>query len=507
MLKKYSVNKINRISRNREVWCWGSGFQYGRMIKTHSNEVFVTQIKGIIDSNKKIQGSIREIGDRRVSIFSPEEILNNSEKKYLLIISCDAYMEIYKDASKLFKEIDIVYTVYPKVYYQISNFFRGFFCKLPLKRQLLFYVGSNESQPQDNSDEIVRFLQREYKGKPYSLVYLTDYPCKVPNGVKQISVSDVRNKSSVLKVMKYYYYYARSMYLFFESGPTGKLRNNQKTCYLNHGTIPLKYVKDALKQPQSLNYAVCPGPGCTKFYEEQYSIDKEKLLYMMPPRVKNIFEDASHKVDALFGLEGEQMILWLPTFRKLERGDKSERRDSKVDSPLFTLVHSEDIKYVNECLLHNFQKLVIKCHPREKDDLVTDIELSNIIITTDEQLNENGLKTHNLMNRANALISDYSGVTFEYMFLDRPIGYYIPDFEDYVRGFSVDNPLDYMPGIKMNSVMDLMEFLIKVKEGCDDYFDERNNLRKNLFAEIDPCKGAETLVDFLDAEANRKRKY
>ena len=187
-------------------------------------------------------------------------------------------------------------------------------------------------------------------------------------------------------------------------------------------------------------------------------------------------------------------------FRKLERGDKSERRDSKVESPLFELVHSEEIKYVNEILKKNSQKLVIKCHPREKENLVTNIKFTNIIIITDEQIKEKGLKTHNLMNRADALISDYSGVTFEYMFLDRPIGYYIPDIEDYIRGFSVKNPMDYMPGFKMNCVMELVEFLTKVKIGSDEYIDERNKLKKMLFGDIDPCKGAEELVSFLDKE-------
>jgi len=500
VLKRYSVNKINKISDDKEIWCWGCGFQYGQMVKNHSKEAFVQRIQGLIDSNEEMQGSIREIGDRRICIHAPDVILKNKGKKYLLIISSDAYEEIYKKAFEIFNGIDIVYTVYPRVYYGISNFFQYLFSKIPLKRQLLFYVGSNGSQPKDNADEVVRFLQEEYQGKPYCLVYLTDYPCEVPKGVKRICLSEVRSKASILKVMKYYYYYSRAKYIFFESGAAEKIRNNQKTFYLNHGTIPLKYVKDTLKQPESLNYAVCPGPGCVRFYEEQYSVNKDKLIYMMPPRVRQIFVDESQKVDKLFETNGMQMILWLPTFRKLERGDKSERRDSKVESPLFELVHSDKIHDIDEILKYHGQKLIIKCHPREKDDLISDKMFTNIIITTDEQIEISGIKTHNLMNRADALISDYSGVTFEYMLLDRPLGYYIPDLEEYSRGFSVDNPLSYMPGFQMKCVEDLENFFETVKLGNDEFLNDRRKLVQTLFGETTPQKGAEELIQFLDRE-------
>lgn len=504
MIKRYSVNKINKLSKDREIWCWGCGFQYGRMIKTYSNEVFVRRIHGLIDSNKELHGTKREIRGRTISIHAPEVILRNKKKKYLLILSSDAYEGIYRKANTIFQGIDIIYVVYPKFYSGVSNLCQYIFCKMRLKRQLLFYAGSNGSQPKDNADEIVRYLQEDYAGTPYDLVYLTDCYCEVPKGVKQICLSDVQSKSNIFKLLKYHYYYSRAKYIFFESESIEKVRSNQKTFYLNHGTIPLKYVKDALKQPESLNYAVCPGSGCARFYVEQYAVNKDKLIYMMPPRVRRLFvEESSKKVDELFETEGMQMILWLPTFRKIERGDKSERRDSTVENPLFELVHSDNINDIDNVLRCSEQKLVIKCHPREKDNLVSGSKFTNIIITTDEEIEKNGINTHNLMKRADAMISDYSGVTFEYMLLDRPLGYYIPDLEEYSRGFSVSDPLTYMPGMQMKSVMDLEQFLKTVKTGKDEFADKRRALTESLFCGIEPQKGAEELIDFLDEEERR----
>lgn len=500
MIKRYSVNRINKISDNREIWCWGCGFQYGRMIKTYSDEVFVCRIQGLIDSNKELHGTKREINGKTIFVHDPEVILRNKEKKYLLILSSDAYEGIYAKANTIFKGIDIIYIVYPRFYSGLSNLLQYIFCKMRLKRQLLFYVGSNGSQPKDNADEIVRYLQEEYTGAPYDLVYLTDYYCEVPKGVKQISLSDIRSKSNIFKVLKYHYYYSRAKYIFFENESTEKVRSDQKTFYLNHGTIPLKYVKDALKQPKSLNYAVCPGIGCTRFYEEQYSVNKDKLIYMMPPRVRRLFVDESEKVDKLFETEGMQMILWLPTFRKIERGDKSERRDSKVENPLLELIHSDSINYIDDALRCSEQRLVIKCHPREKDDLAIGRRFTNIIVVTDEEIEKNGINTHNLMNRADAMISDYSGVTFEYMLLDRPLGYYIPDLEEYSRGFSVSAPLTYMPGTQMRCSLELKFFFDTVKTEKDEFADKRRTLVQSLFGGIEPQKGAEELIDFLDEE-------
>lgn len=498
MSSRLSVNKINKISTKREVWCWGNGFQYGRMIKMHGTERYVERIKGIIDSNENIQGSTRSINDRTVKIHSPESLLKDKKKKYLVIITCDAYDEVLKKAKELYADLDVIYTQYPTTYYEISAVIKKVFCLIPLKRRLLFYVGSGNSQPHENADEIVRYLKEEYGGQQYDLVYLTDIPCEIRNDVRQISLSNARNEAKLIDVIRYYYYYCTSKYLFFENSPVGKMRRNQKTIYLNHGTVPLKYVRDALKQPSNLNYAVCPGHGCTKFYVEQYSIDKNKLIYLMQPRVRSLFDDRSDVVDRIFNSNGEQVILWLPTFRKLEKGDKSERRDSSVESPLYQLICSEIINDINNFLIKNNQKLIIKCHPREKESLVMNEAKSNIWVINDDALNADGISLYNLMNRADALISDYSGITFEYLFLNRPLGYYIPDINDYTRGFAVDNPLHYMPGEKMYSADDLIHFLTGLKNGKDIYETQRRNLKIELFDEIDPQKGSEMLIDFLD---------
>lgn len=499
MVNKYSVQQLNRLSEHREVWSWGCGFRFGLMVNNYYNETFMKRIVGLIDSNVNNQNKSRVINDKEIRIHAPN-IIKNRDKKILLIISSDAIKEIYDVAKEKYKDMDIIYSVYPSIYYNKSRIIKNICSKLPLRRCMLFYVGSNNSQPHENAEAIRKYLNQEYEGRKYKIIYLTDYFCKVPIGVKQISLADVQKKASLCRIVQFYYWYAVSKYIMYESTSIDKYREGQIKIYLNHGTIPLKNVRDTLGQPEDITYAVCPGEGCSRFYFEQYLVPYEKLIFAMQPRVKELFIDACSLVNRVFASMNKQVILWLPTFRKIARKDNSERTDSSVPNPIIELLQSAMMKTIQETLRHNNQILIIKCHPREKEEFDKVRQYENVIISTDSELLVKGINTYQLMNRSDAMISDYSGVTFEYLFLDRPIGYYIPDFDSYSRGFSVDNVLDYMPGTRMRTAEDLIDYFNDLKESRDEFRSQRNELKENLFGNIDAANGARDLIHFLDGE-------
>jgi CDP-glycerol glycerophosphotransferase (TagB/SpsB family) len=105
---------------------------------------------------------------------------------------------------------------------------------------------------------------------------------------------------------------------------------------------------------------------------------------------------------------GEKIFLYLPTFRDDE-------------SPYFEAI---DWTALDRLLAEHKARLFCKFHPVARTRLSA--RLSRI-----EELPQD-VDVYPLLARADALISDYSSVIFDYMVLDRPIVYFTPDLEQFV---------------------------------------------------------------------------
>ena len=96
-----------------------------------------------------------------------------------------------------------------------------------------------------------------------------------------------------------------------------------------------------------------------------------------------------------------------------------------------------------------------------------------------------------LLGQADGLITDYSSVYFDYLLLNRPIGFTVDDMEEYMknRGFVVDDPRPLMPGQFLNTPEDFCGFLSDLLEGRDPYGEERLRV-KELTNKYDDGKDA-----------------
>lgn len=96
--------------------------------------------------------------------------------------------------------------------------------------------------------------------------------------------------------------------------------------------------------------------------------------------------------------------------------------------------------------------MTIKLHPLSESSPDRLRKFNNISVIDQETFEKNGVGLYSLLGRADALITDYSSVYFDYLLLDRPIGFAVGDMKDYEgeRGFTVDNPYEYMPGEKFS---------------------------------------------------------
>lgn len=486
-MKRITVDILNKKAKKKDIWCLGCGKRLYEMIELYKDEYFVKKINGLYDNNSRLWGFKKNIAGRDLMIESPLEMVNKSG---ILLITSDHYRDIYSSIKDVIDEKRIECYIYPHFYYSFTSWLMNIVGMLPMKRQILFYAGN---EPHENADEVARYLYEDYKGKKYSVVYLEEVEERNHSyNIKSLNKWIPRTQSSLKKLIRYCFLYGRSEYLMYENEAIEKISSKQKLVYLNHGLIPLKNVRDVLKQPDNLDYALCPGEGCSRIYKEQYGIPKHKQIYIFQPRIDRIFK-ARTKYDTFVTRDGEQIILWMPTFRQLAG---SERVDSVKVDPI-ELIRS-NIYEVDQWLRNNNQKLIIKKHPREKIELAIPSDIKNIIEIREQDLQSRKVVIQDLLADTDALITDYSSIAFEYMLINRPIGYITCDYNEYFRGFSVSNPLEYMPGEKINTTDEFKSFLEMVHSGKDRFCEDRNNLKKRLFGNTVCGKGTESLIKFLD---------
>lgn len=129
-----------------------------------------------------------------------------------------------------------------------------------------------------------------------------------------------------------------------------------------------------------------------------------------------------------FSLNGyTKIILYAPTFRD----------NSAVISPF-----PEDLSGYNERLKENNYLFLVKKHPWQQN-LKVDSSLSNII-----DLSEKVDDIHELLPFVDVLVTDYSGIFFDFILTGKPVIYYSYDLEEYLnkcRGLYF-NYQEFLPG-------------------------------------------------------------
>jgi CDP-glycerol glycerophosphotransferase (TagB/SpsB family) len=114
-----------------------------------------------------------------------------------------------------------------------------------------------------------------------------------------------------------------------------------------------------------------------------------------------------------------------------------------------------------------------------------------------------------IMREAEMLVTDYSSIFFDFLLLDRPIVFYVPDYERYrrTRGFALDFDA-FTPGPKATTFAELVTVLGNALRGEDNFRGERKKVREYIF---DYCDGnsservSKSLMTILKLEEQNRR--
>ena len=330
----------------------------------------------------------------------------------------------------------------------------------------------------ENSEALLDYLLKEKYDNVYKIILLVSREVK-----HNYNSSD--NFRIVNNTILTFWYTLRAKYIFHTHGMSlckhipsrGQIIFN-----LWHGS-PLKRIGflagENIKNTDT--YFLCASPFFASKHKLCFALDDRQIFIGSNPRNDTLF----HKIDikSIMGIgENSKLIVMMPTFRL-------SRKMSKVDSNIeFPILNEDNIDGLNSFLKMHNVFIIIKVHPYQDRIAFLEKGFSNIIVLRNEDIQEKRIKLYELLGNSDALITDFSSVYFDYMLIDRPIGFAVDDVEDYgmKRGYTIDNPVELMPGMQLKTINDLEHFIVQVVKEIDAYKEERKYICKKCNTYVTP---------------------
>lgn len=336
----------------------------------------------------------------------------------------------------------------------------------------------------DNSRALSNFLLRHTNIK---IIWCVQNPCNF------VSNSRLRfiGKSGFINRIRYDYYSMKAKYLFSTHGAFQWANpNRQIFICLWHGT-PLKKI-GRLQQDNSnvhflenCNHVLSPSKEYVEVIKKCFNKDNDSILVSGYPRNDFLFEgtDCLEKLGINKG--NGKLILYLPTFRIPKGGGYIDSSQNIFEEGLINFSNKSDLKNWNEFFKDNNVFLLVKPHPSD-GSIPGNLGLSNIVVIQHNLLIKLDIQLYNILHYADALLTDYSSVFCDYLFLNRPIGFILSDVEEYAsnRGFVFDNALDLLPGLKIKSKEILKRFVNEIAHNIDSQKEIRAHLKPLYIDEI-----------------------
>lgn len=159
-------------------------------------------------------------------------------------------------------------------------------------------------------------------------------------------------------------------------------------------------VAKAMSMHKNYDFVIAPSEKTAEFYCEAFGCTKDKIVVASLPRV-DVISDGESRYDEFIKLnpqfQNKKLIAYFPTFRD---------NDSLY------------IKKLSEAFKNNEEyALIVSPHPATQ--------------TNGEYKFNGSFSTYDLAKLSDGIISDYSATSIECSLLNKPLWFYVPDYEQY----------------------------------------------------------------------------
>lgn len=227
--------------------------------------------------------------------------------------------------------------------------------------------------------------------------------------------------------------FLRASAVFTTHGLLGEPRSGRDQLVVNvwHGEGPKGggklYPERRLPWPSS-DVLVGSNTGLAEMMTSLAEVPRRAYLPVGYPRLDQFDRPLSQQKLAALGLDHERpFVVWMPTFRRATRSDGrlawSNTQNPQSDSDLSTQFGE---LFVAAAFASDVQ-VVVKPHPLD----YANREVSGAVLIDNTMLASVGVGLYELLGMSAGLVSDYSAVWVDYLVLDRPIGFFMPDEPDF----------------------------------------------------------------------------
>jgi CDP-glycerol glycerophosphotransferase len=331
-----------------------------------------------------------------------------------------------------------------------------------------------------NSTEVLRHLLTDYPGRVYWLV--SDVSDVADDLTWELEDVDRRRLTIIKKdSFRAFRAYLTAELVFFTHGLYGSPVPPSSRTFVNlwHGDGPKRTGNVAFdaKVPSTLLIA-----GTTEFGKRKAAglgVSADRLAVTGNPRIDQFSRPPSDAQMQALGLSVDRpLLIWAPTYRASAGGgglawDDSSRLTAQAQN-------LKDMQEAAQELYAAGGQLIVKPHMLDADNF----RQSGLTVVVDAQLVAAKVSFYRLLGCSAGLVTDYSSIWTDYLTLQRPIGYFCPDLEDYQRGrgFNIDDFREWLAGPLLRDGAALSEFLQQVLAGQDPGAAERDDVATRLGA-------------------------
>lgn len=212
--------------------------------------------------------------------------------------------------------------------------------------------------------------------------------------------------------------------------------------------------------------------------------DLRKIYVTGQPRLDCVtISPGKEKLVELFGqkiMQYDRLIFFAPSYRS-----NMSCHAGKIYSDNIFRLDDFDNGKLDKFLSRYHAAIIYKLHPIEQTAFSGREFVMNdhCFELTDRMLFDNDIRYDELLNAFDVMVSDYSSIVFDYLLLDRPVVYLLPDFDEYksAKGFVFNNIDAYMPGDKAYNFEGLITAIGDAFEQPDKFSNARQNVIANRF--------------------------